>query len=185
MEKQPSFIVEHLDKDLYAWCVLEYRNIFSFVPDVLFTNVTRNVKKLGNLPCDKASVASLPLQNACILDPAAEKTFVPDDKFSTLIFGGILGNAPAQGRTKILLSAKMDFPLRNLGKDQLSTDTAVLVAKKIMEGAPLERLEFVKGLEIPMREGESVILPYKYLVENGKPLLTPGIVKLLKRKKGF
>lgn len=185
MEKQPRFVVEHLEKDLYSWCVLEYKHIFAFANDVLFTNITKNVKKMAGLPVSKDSISSLNLANCCILDPGAEKTLQPGENFNTFVFGGILGNSPSEGRTNSFLTSKLNFVSRNIGKDQFSTDNAVMVVKKIIEGTSLEQLQFVQGIEVVLRESESVLLPYKYLLVDGKPLLAPGIHDLLRRQKGF
>ena len=74
---------------------------------------------------------------------------------------------------------------RNLGKEQMSTDTAVYVAKHLIDGGSLSDLEFQDDIEIDIREGESVQLPFRYVIKDGKPLLPDGLVDFLKKRKGF
>jgi ribosome biogenesis SPOUT family RNA methylase Rps3 len=67
----------------------------------------------------------------------------------------------------------------------MSTDTAVIVTKFIVDGKKLSDLKFQDGIEIELAENESILLPYKYLLRNGKPLLPPGLVDMLKKQKTF
>lgn len=184
-----KFIIEHLDPELFDWCFLEYQHISEIVgkENAIFTKIqeedreklspfgevhTKNVKELG-------------LQNGCILDPYAKEQLKPEDKkkFEYFIFGGILGNNPAQKRTE-LLTKQLDFPTRNLGEKQMSTDTAVFVTKKVLEGRKLKDFHFVDQLEIEVQEGESVELPYRYVVEDKKVILSDKLVEHI-RKHGF
>ncbi|MEK6822914.1 MAG: SAM-dependent methyltransferase, partial [Nanoarchaeota archaeon] len=128
------------------------------------------------------SVATMDLQNVCVLDPAAPTLLAPTDKahFDHVVFGGILGDNPPRGRTKVLNTVK-NAQFRNLGSMQMSTDTAVLVAKRILDGTPFAKLVFKDTLVIPTGEGEEVELPYRYLVENGTPVLPEGLVEKLKK----
>ncbi|MBI4141858.1 hypothetical protein HY484_02965, partial [Candidatus Woesearchaeota archaeon] len=74
---------------------------------------------------------------------------------------------------------------RNLGKEQMATDNAVFVAKKILQGKKLSELRFQDGLEIATGKNESVQLPYRYVVANGTPLICKELVQRLKKQKGF
>ena len=47
----------------------------------------------------------------------------------------------------------------------MSTDTAVYTAKKILDGTTFEKLEFQDELEIPVKDGLSIELPYRYIKE--------------------
>ena len=99
------------------------------------------------------------------------------------MFGGILGDYPPKARTKELQIPNAER--RNLGKEQMSTDTAVLVVKLIVDGTPLEKIEFKDEIEIEIKEGESILLPYRYVVKNKKPVLPAGLIEMLKKQKGF
>ncbi|MBI4148020.1 hypothetical protein HY490_01900 [Candidatus Woesearchaeota archaeon] len=128
------------------------------------------------------------LKHACLLDLSAPKLLEPSDakNFDYFIFGGILGDHPAAGRTKALLADKVLWAEhRNLGPDQFSTDTAVLVTKKILDGTPLKNIPFTNDLEVHTKVGESVVLPYKYVLVAGKPVVAPGLVEMLAAQKGF
>jgi len=179
------FVVEHLEPKLYAWCLLEYAHISKVVgkKNLMFTNIKSDASKLESLgDVSKASVRNLKLQRACILDPTAKKTLTPKEakKFDHFIFGGILGDNPQRFRTKKELTSVLKMPAYNLGDKQMSTDTAVIVCKKIVDGKKLEDLEFIEEYEI--KEGEGYrILPYRYLVERGKVVFAPGLRKLLSR----
>ena len=183
----PVFVIEHLEPKLYKWSLLEYSHISKKVGkrNVLFTNTrSKKLKTLGKV--DKKPVAKLKLKKACVLDPAALQKLTPAKakKFEYFIFGGILGDHPPRGRTK-KLREQLPYPAFNLGKEQFSTDTAVLVTQKIIQGKKLSQLKFQQGAVIKIAEGEEVILPYKYLVENGKPVITSALKKMLKEQKSF
>ncbi|MDP7457729.1 MAG: SAM-dependent methyltransferase [Candidatus Woesearchaeota archaeon] len=177
-----QFIIEHLEPKLSKWCLIEYQQIASTAgKNVMFTNIKRAT---NNFPgkTEKKSVSDLKLKNACLLDPRAKKTLSKNDNFDYLIFGGILGDDPPRDRTSLI---RLKCKKRNLGKEQMSTDTAVLVAKKIVEGTNLKDLDFIDELEIDLVENESVILPFRYLVENGKPVIAEKLVDYLKKKRSF
>lgn len=169
-----KFIIEHLEPELYDWCILEYKHIAE-IADVLFTNV-----QLDFAESTKKSVKDMELVKPCVLDPSAEKVLEPG--FETIILGGILGDEHMQGRTTKDLPLP-GIPRRNLGKEQMSTDTAVYVAKQLLEGKKLSDIEFQDDIEIEIDEGESMILPFRYVLIDGKPMLPDGLVEHL--RKGF
>ena len=181
-----TYIIEHLEPQLWPWAVLEYRHISSFIgyQNLWFTNVKKAAQKLKTLGTVKQeSVIQLGLTRVCVLDPKAKKTLTPKDKdlFDYFVFGGILGDYPPKARTGEL-TKKLKCEIRNLGKEQMSTDTAVNVAKKILDGTPFEKLTFKDKIELDIAPGESVELPYRYLVEKGKVRITPGLKKFLKEQ---
>ena len=143
-----TIIIEHLEPKLWQWCKIEYESIAQLVPktNLWFTNIRNNdsvIKKLGKV--SKESVINIPLINACILDPNAPKTLTPEEaqKFEYFIVGGILGDYPPRKRTKAELTNKLkNAQVRNLGKKQFSTDNAVYVLKRIIEGTPVKKMKF-------------------------------------------
>ncbi len=176
----PIFIIEHMEPRLWEWCLLEYEHISKIVgkENLWITNCKDvKLKSLGKV--EKKSVVDLELKNACLLDPNAEKELSPKDKFDYFIFGGILGNAPAQGRTKIL-GDKLSCERRSLGNKQMSTDTAVRVTKMIVEGKKLSEIPFIDEPELETGEDESVMLPYRYVSEHGKPIIYKKLLPLIK-----
>lgn len=181
----PVFVVEHLEPRVYKWCLLEYAHMSKWVGEknLWFTNTrSERLRKFGRVI--PRSVAKLGLENACVLDPEAPQTLTPAlaKQFDFFVFGGILGDNPPKARTKEALSAKLPFPVFNLGKEQMSTDTAVIVAKMICDGKKLSQLNFQDGVEVEVGPYSSVELPYRYLVVDNKPLLAPGIRELLRKQ---
>jgi len=183
------FVIEHLEPRLSKWCMIEYTHISNVVKpkNLWFTNVvhpSKDLKCLGNVFSKPAS--TLPMERPCVLDPEAKKELLVNEKnaFSHLIFGGILGNDPPQKRTRDLLDDR-SVDRRNLGSHQMSTDTAVVVAQKILHGTPLSDMTFVDSIEIHLATGESVILPYRYLADRGKVLLPAGLRGYLQSKRAF
>ncbi|MBW3019006.1 hypothetical protein KY329_02365 [Candidatus Woesearchaeota archaeon] len=181
-------IVEHLDKEVFKWCEIEYEHISEVIgkQNVMFTNTDSSVlAKLGKV--EKKSVRELGLKEACVLDPDAKETLTPEiaKKYKYFIFGGILGDYPPKKRTKEELTTKLPYPAYNLGKEQMSTDTAVIVVQQIIDGTPLNKLKFVDELEIEIEEGLSVTLPFRYLILDNKVQISPKIVELLREQEGF
>jgi len=189
-QKNTKFVIEHLEPKLYRWCVLEYRRISKIVDkkNLIFTNIRSSsaratLSSLGKV--SPISVSRLGLPNVCVLDPEAKKTLAPAEtkKFSYFVFGGILGDYPPKQRTKQELKLKAER--RNIGNEQFPTDNAVYVVKKILSGVQLNKLKFQDCLTIPIREGEEVELPFRYVLVKGKPLISKNIVSMLRRQKGF
>ncbi len=182
------FVIEHLEPKVFEWCKIEYKHISKWVgkENLLFTNTRSAIlKKFGKV--EPKSIKKLRFDKACVLDPEAKQTLTPEiaKKYNYFIFGGILGDDPPKERTKVELTQFLPYPSYNLGKEQMSTDTAVIVTKLITDGKELSKLKFQQGIEIKISVYEEVHLPYKYLIINNKPLLAPGIADMLKRQKTF
>jgi len=190
---KPIFIIEHLEPKLYPWCLIEYKHISKVVgkESLWFTNMLKinNKKELegyGNLIDE--SVKKIKLENACVLDPNAKKTLNPKEaeNFRYYILGGILGDYPPKQRTKDELTKFIDeAEVRNIGKEQMSTDNAALVVKEIIGGKRLSELAFKDGIEIPIDKIASIQLPYRYRIIKGEPFISQELVIYLKNKKGF
>jgi ribosome biogenesis SPOUT family RNA methylase Rps3 len=186
----PVFIIEHMEPKVWKWCLLEYSHMSSVVgkENLWFTNVksgAEQLRKLGRVFSE--SVTLMELESPVILDAEANAQLKPADakKFTHIIFGGILGDYPPRGRTKDIIIKMQGVATRNMGKEQMSTDTAVLVAHTILSGKHLEDIKFTHHVDVDIRKGESVTLPYKYVLKDGKPVLAPGLVEMLRRQKGF
>ncbi|KAH7106871.1 DUF431-domain-containing protein [Auriculariales sp. MPI-PUGE-AT-0066] len=126
---------------------------------------------------------SVPLDKVCLLDPKAELEISPEDgdgRFEWFLFGGILGDDPPRDRTSEL--RKLGFPSRNLGKVQMTTDTALGVTKIVVQDQiPLKDVRFVDFPTIRFNAKESVEMPFRYIVRDDKPLLPPGMKEHLKK----
>ncbi len=182
----PKIIIEHLDPRLWKWSLLEYRHASEYIGkgDIIFTNIKtqssrEKLEDYGRIYREK--IEKLSFKNACILDPYAKEQLSPKDKFEYYIIGGILGNFPPEKRTRKELTSRLGFPARNLGKSQMSTNTAAIVTWKIAHGKTLEELKFKNKLKIKTGEFEEVILPYKYLIENKKLVLPEGYIEMAKK----
>ncbi|MEK6960833.1 MAG: SAM-dependent methyltransferase [Nanoarchaeota archaeon] len=183
------FVIEHLEPKLSKWCLLEYRHMSEEVgkENLWFTNIKKpsaELKKLGKVFSKPAH--ELLMERPCVLDPEGEKELSPADskRFSHLIFGGILGDYPPKKRTREVFPG-VAVERRNLGPVQMSTDTAVVVSKIICDGTPLGKITFQDTINLEMGEGESVELPYRYILKDGKPALPDGLVEYLKKKRTF
>ena len=188
---KPIIIIEHLEPKIWPWCKIEYESISRIIQKnkLWFTNIKNNsnfIKKLGKV--SKSSIRNIELKNACILDPNAHKRLNPKEakRFDYFIIGGILGDYPPKKRTKEELTDKIiNIPARNLGKKQLSTDNAVYVLKRIIQGTPLKRIKLQNKAVIKVNNIESIELPYYYPIINGKPRISKKLVNYLKRKRTF
>lgn len=183
------FIIEHLDPKVWRWSLLEYKHISSIVgkKNLWITNVKNGADKLkGIAKVFSKSVTGLKLQNVCILESAGRQTLRPSDKkFEYVVFGGILGNHPEVAKSHVIMKKMPKAAIRNVGKHQMSTDTAVLVTKMVTEGMPLAKIPFQHGMEIEINENECIELPYTYVLRKGRPVLPPGLADMLCRQKGF
>lgn len=190
---KPIFIIEHLEPELWPWCIIEYEHISRLIgkENLWFTNVpkdeTRKLDAYGKV--FNKSVKGMALENSCVLDPNAKELLSPSNskKFDYFIFGGILGDNPPRKRTKEELTIFLnEIPAFNIGQEQMSTDNAVFAVNKIIsKGKDFSKLKFQNGIEIRKNKVESFILPYRYNLVNGKPLISARLIKFLKRKKGF
>ena len=183
------YIIEHLDDEVYEWSLIEYKHISETVgkENLWFTNVKDGAMLLRPYgTVHKESVSTMHLHKVCVLDPAAEKVLSPMDArvFDYVVFGGILGDDPPRGRTKVLNAIK-DASFRNLGAEQMSTNTAVLVTKRILDGTSFDKLKFQDTVIIPTGDGEEVELPYRYLIENGAPVIPKALIEKLKTDQDF
>ncbi|MEM4182150.1 MAG: SAM-dependent methyltransferase [Candidatus Pacearchaeota archaeon] len=192
-----KFVIEHLEKRVWPWCLVEYNSISDIVgkENLIFTNIKRRNKSLEKFgKCYKERFFELikkrniNTRKVCVLDPTAKEVLSSREakNFEYFVFGGILGDYPPQKRTKKELSPTLkNCVFRNIGKKQFPTDNAVLVVKEICRGKEFSELKFKDKLEIKINEFESVELPFRYLVYEGKPFIREKLVRYLKRKRKF
>jgi ribosome biogenesis SPOUT family RNA methylase Rps3 len=186
-----TYIVEHLDKELGEWSLIEYKHISKIVgkENLWFTNIKKEdeekLKEFGKV--FQESITLLGISEACVLDPEANETLESkhNQEFDYFVFGGILGDYPAKKRTSQELTQRVKLPSFNIGKEQMSTDNAVYVVKSILEGKKLDEIRFQDEIEIKTGEKDSVILPYKYVLVNEKPLISPELIEYIKKHPGF
>ena len=179
-------IIEHLEDILSPWLYYEYKHSAEIYPDLIITNLKNKLERVlmaEHSSSVSISVREIPFQKVIVLDPMAEKPLVPEDfDGSVVVVGGILGDHPPKGRTKELLSSKLNCEIRHLGEKQLSIDSAVYVAYSIKNGKRLEEIEFVDGIEIEIGGGRTMELPYRYPVKNGKVTISDELVRYIKEE---
>jgi ribosome biogenesis SPOUT family RNA methylase Rps3 len=139
--------VQDLKKDIQS----KYNNKMSFIKQPikdLFSNdrdyITLNGKNINH-------------DRVCLLDMKAEKAISPEDakEFDVFLFGGILGDIPSKDKTSIL--RKEGFKSRHLGELQMTTDTAILCTKLIVEnGKSIAEIPYIDEPEFVKRKGKKI-----------------------------
>ena len=191
-----KIVIEHVEPELFEWCLIEYKHISKIVGknSLIFTNIRgkEDSKKLRNFgSVFGKSISELGLKNICVLSQYSKKPLKAKDKnlFKHFVFGGILGDNPARKRTNNLINklkkSKIKFSTRNLGKEQMPTDVAVYVAKKILDGKKLSDFRFVDNLEIEINEHESINLDFRYVIDNNRVIISKKLVDYLRKRKKF
>lgn len=188
-DNAPDYItvIENCEPEISDWVFLEYLNASEITQGKIIYAKTADKKLEPFGAVDPRSFTEIVESGkTIILDPAAEKPLAAEDfqNFKYLVFGGICGDYPPKARTGPLVSCRMpNAELRNLGAKQLSTDSAVLMAKLISLGARIDGVETTECLTIEYGEGESFVLPFGYVVLNDRIMITPGLLDLLKKRR--
>jgi len=178
-------IVENLE-NYSEWVMLEYKHCASLWKNILFTNVKDKRMKTFLSEFTEVEHESVTEMNEklIVLDPLAKKKLKTSDfnNVKGVVVGGILGYDKPKGRTKKLISDKLNAKTRNIGKKQMPIDIAAFVAKMIYLGEKIENIELTNQLEIKFDDTYSVVLPYAYPVIDNKVIVTPGLVEYLRGK---
>ena len=100
------------------------------------------------------------------------------------VIGGILGNDPPEKRTyKIYYDYK--YNNRNLGKLQMTVDTAFNVVRKITLDKNnninnINDIKFKFNPELIINENENVNMPYNYILnDENKPIFNHMLIPLI------
>ena len=172
--------------------MIEYEHISEIVgkKNLWFTNIgEKDKQKLEDYgKVFSKSVKEMNLKNICVLDPIASETLSSEEakSFDYFVFGGILGDNPPKQRTYPELTHSLQGAIvRNIGKEQMSTDNAVFVVNEIVKGRNLRDIKFQDNIEIRINDFESVDLPFRYAIVNGRPFMSKKIITYLKSKKDF
>lgn len=190
-----KYVIEHMEEGFSDWVVLEYSQIIRDVgsENLVLTSlpgatqesdIPAPLRQLG-LQWTTEECIHIPLLDTarvCLLDPAAEQDLVPQDanKFDFFVFGGILGSHPRIDRTGILRE-KYGFAGRRLGSLQMTTDTAVRTTQLIVQKqVPFAKIDFIDYPEIKYSRHESTEMPFRYVVQDGRPILPEGMLELIK-----
>jgi len=182
-----GFVIENLEK-ISDWVLLEYSHSRKLSGK---SNLTISGSgKVSGFNTEKRHAWELALPDPIVLDPNAKETLEPED-FSEgenfLVLGGICGDFPPKARTAPLVTKK--FPkgtrVRSLGSLQLPTDIALWTALEISKGRKLSEIPFFPQGEFKLSEYESVKINLGYPSVKGKPLHTPGLLELLRKREKF
>ncbi|KAL8426241.1 hypothetical protein Efla_004202 [Eimeria flavescens] len=206
------YVVENVEEEIEHWCTLEYQHICQTVgPNkVVFTSIPseccavrlaslRRPLPLSAFFAEAAdSLEELNWDRVLLLDMDAEEELKVEDaaRFDAVLVGGILGNVPSDDRTEEVRRLKPRHS-RHLGPLQMTTNTAVLVSKIILEDKiPLSEIPTVDEPEIfagPSSK-ESIILPFRYVAKSyltkqdsdkDSPILPDGLLKFLMESADF
>jgi ribosome biogenesis SPOUT family RNA methylase Rps3 len=133
---------------------------------------------------DSRSLCNRP--DSILLDLWAEKTLDPLEVWGArcFIIGGIMGDHPPKGRTRLLYEKYPYAAKRNLGPLQFSVDGTVKMLAKVLKGMRVEEVDIVYpvSLEVKGYLGTvTVELPYAYPAESGRPMIAESIIRLLER----
>lgn len=172
-----------MDK-LWKWLYLEYLNALNLSKKIYITNLPLKYHHLfPKNRVDYRSVLELyPHNRLVILDLSAKKTLTPEDikRSDIIVIGGILGSDPPSGRTYRLLTSKINNPRAyNIGDKQLSVDGSAYVALSILNGKTINELKYIDNYTITTNVGSRVILPYRYPVISGKPLIHKELIDMI------
>lgn len=182
--EETKLIIENCEKPS-RWLFLEYSHSIKLWENIVFTNIKRGFKKLKDIAeCHEKHFYEIFNGKTVVLDPFAKKELKSNDfkNLDFIVIGGILGDKEFTGKTKKLISEKINCEKRNLGKIQLPIDISVFVAKLIYFGKKLKDIELTTEVDIFLSEGHSIILPYGYPIIDGKVLITPKLVEYLKNR---
>ncbi|KAL7273488.1 hypothetical protein RUND412_003663 [Rhizina undulata] len=205
-----NYVVEHMEPEMGDWSTLEYIAIstesaasgsnfyLTSVQPALAENLPELLKKhiseqeargRPSLNVTTAEVSELPdikRERVCLLDPQSKEELKPEDAngengFEYFVFGGILGDHPPRDRTAEL--RKYGYQGRNLGKLQMTTDTAVRVTRMVIEGRqPLDKIPYCDYPELQLNKNESTQMPFRYVKDDsGKPVLPEGMFELIEK----
>ena len=182
----PLIVIENLEP-ITEWVLLEYRHASKIaMGNIIFTNVDdKRLEKLGKVYRESFTEVVEP-DKTIILDPSAEKPLRTEDfeKYRYFVIGGICGEYPPKNRTRELISSRLPAAeRRNLGKKQLTTDSAILMVMLIYAGERIEDIEVTDSVEIRYSENESTVLPFGYIVMENRVIITPGLIELLVRRR--
>lgn len=124
----------------------------------------------------------------CLLDMQAERELTPEDaaSFDLVVLGGILGNITheedgtygSDDRTKELRDIGFAHR-RHLGPWQMTTDTALLVSKLVLEDKqPLDSVPYIDEPDIDLGNNESIQMEgFRYVEREGLAVIPHGMLE--------
>jgi ribosome biogenesis SPOUT family RNA methylase Rps3 len=177
------FVVEHLEEELFPWCLVEYRRIQECVGFENFIVSNLSVQNGQSFQGDPRSILEMgiPFGRICLLDSESSLELTPEDKnqFDVFLLGGILGNVDEFDMDRTAILRRHGFPTRNLGHMQMTTDTAVKTSFIILsQQKKLEEIEFIDRPDLAGPSGQQFVSDFRYLtLPDGSPDIDPLILK--------
>ena len=190
------FIMDQIEPELYEWSTLEYIHINENMQkehDFIITNLKEDKKKnekVKKLENENVKFTSLSIEKyikenskVIILDQTAPERLSPKDVEwgSVIVCGGILGTDEFEGPV-VNRTVEITTKLESIGKEkgimvvcrhldsvQMTSDTAFLVALKIIKGTDFDDLEFIDKVTclcISKSKSNCLIDPLVHVVAN-------------------
>ena len=197
------YVIEHMETEISEWVRNEYTRMMSDVGGsrLMFTNMKPGVNCSDYTSPEMAFLSKATLvattfaefhdakhgnrTKAVLLDERSECILCPQDagQFEYFLFGGILGNVDDLDMDRTSELRDQGYTLRHLGKEQMSTPTALAVSYRILDQqTPYAELEFIDRPEYEVTDTETLIIPFKYLVDdNGEAIMAPGNLELMSK----
>ena len=187
-------VVDNMEVRASKWAVEEYvessrvaKSIGAefYISGIITPELEALLARRGvELLLDSRSLCNRP--DSILLDLWAEKTLDPLEVWGAKCFviGGIMGDHPPRGRTRLLYDKYPYAAKRNLGRLQFSVDGAVKMLAKILAGMHVNEAEIIYpvSLEVKGHLGTVIVeLPYAYPAESGRPMIAEGVRRLLER----
>ena len=189
-----AFVIEHLEEDFWEWCRYEYERIADELArqgaTLWITNFGNHQFDHPNVKCSAESCVQLfEMEKVCLLDSEATSVLSPEDanSFEYFLLGGILGNVDEFDFDRTSVLREKGFATRNLGSMQMTTDTAALVASRIVhQGFRFDQLSFIDRPEFKVDENEMLVMNFRYLTrEDGSADIDPRVLELAQNERGF
>lgn len=189
-------VVEHWEERVTRWLLEEYLETVRIAMGAgvtpVFTNVTDPglasvLARHGALVDPRPGWERFNTSHTIVLDLEAPRILEPWDLAvaEAVVIGGIMGDHPPRGRTRLISSMYTQAAKRSLGPHQFSVDGAARVVAEVLRGRRIGELRVQFGVTIPVRQGRyefEVYLPFAYLLgEDGQPLIPEGVRRLLER----
>jgi ribosome biogenesis SPOUT family RNA methylase Rps3 len=187
-------VIDNMEVRVSRWVLEEYveayrvarsRGVKLYVSGLVTHELEALLARRGvEVIWDSRSLCNRP--DSILLDLWAEKTLDPLEVWGARCFivGGIMGDHPPRGRTRLLYDKYPYAARRNIGPLQFSVDGTVKMLVKILGGMRVDEIEIAYPVTIEVKGPLGVVeveLPYAYPVEGGRPMVPEGIVRLLER----
>ncbi|MEM0491644.1 MAG: hypothetical protein QXR02_04200 [Acidilobaceae archaeon] len=193
MISRKVIVIENLEDKISRWVIEEYiesyrvalANGLDLVVSGIIPGELESILGRSGVRIEREASRLYNRVDAILLDLWADKILEPDEAQAANIFivGGIMGDYPPRGRTRLLYDKYSYATRRSLGSYQFSVDGAIKVLAKVIRGYRVEDIEIVYPLVVKIRglTETEIILPYAYPVEDGKPQVSESIVRLLEK----